>query len=331
MVYLRKDRHDALRDKLFEWMRNKGLQVEREVPLRRIQVEGVVEPKAKIMDLVLLLQNTLTWCDVTVINGNTESHRESGETRALKAAAAAKSKKYAAHADNQHADMYPAAMECAGGFSKTFTQLLDKLVEVVWPRETRFIRSRNKRSLMASLSVTMVKMQSKMLDVFSSSYRNFAYAQSNRAGLGDASDAAVENPNGSFEGRTGALDPQLVIPNAVGVVECSTNDSGAASSNPSRQDTAEALIAGSISTSASSSALSANAHLNGISYGAPGDVVGHPIERRQAASCAVPTSGPWSSAARLDWSASVEWSGQSAASGSGVCILWALVPDGWSH
>jgi ribonuclease HI len=173
MVEIRKDRHDAIRDLIFHWIRSHNLQVEREVPLRKLQVNGVLERKAKVMDLVFLIANQLTWIDVTVVNGNTERRRASGEKYPADAAAAAKKQKYADNVANQHAVFLPAALEAQGGFSKSFLQIIDQLVSTVCPRSSRFVLVKKKQDLMTSIAVELVKGNHRMVENFSNSFRSF--------------------------------------------------------------------------------------------------------------------------------------------------------------
>jgi ribonuclease HI len=166
---LRKDRHDAIRDLIFRWLRSHNLQAEREIPLRKLQGE----PKAKVMDVVLILANQLTWIDVTIVNGNTEGRRASGEKYPADAAAAAKNKKYADNVANQHAVLLPAGLEALGGFSKSSLDIIDQLASTVFPRTSRFVLAKKKQELMTSIAVELVKGNHRMVEHFSWSFRSF--------------------------------------------------------------------------------------------------------------------------------------------------------------
>lgn len=172
--YYRKDRHDSIRDKLYQWIAAHRIRVEREVSLRRTDDEPEIEGRnPKRMDLVLILDNQLMWSDITVVNGNTEARRASGEQHSADVASVAKIQKYAKNVTLQGATFLPAGIESYGGLSKSFLVLIKRLVDAVCPRASRFVKARKKQELIASIEVELIKRQTRQFDVFSSTFKDF--------------------------------------------------------------------------------------------------------------------------------------------------------------
>jgi ribonuclease HI len=224
MVEIRKDRHDAIRDLIFGWIRSHNLQVEREVPLRKLQVNGILEQKAKVMDIVFILANQLTWIDVTIVNGNTEVKRASGEKNAADVAATAKTKKYAANVTNQHAVLLPAGLEAHGGFSKSFLQIIDLLVTTACPCSSRFALEQEKQNLMTSIAVALVKGNHNMVQYFSNSFLTFT---TDRGTIGQI------NPNAAAAGQQQVNSNAAAAPPQPRTDETSESQSSLAEPAPS--------------------------------------------------------------------------------------------------
>jgi ribonuclease HI len=198
MALFRKDRHDALRDKLFRWLAINKMQVEREVPLRRIQGEVEVDGNPKRMDLVCILANQLVWTDITVVNGNTEARRAKGEDYPADVAATAKQQKYAANVTLQGATFFPAAIESYGGLSKSFLELVDRLVDAVYPRTSRRVKARKKQELIAGIEVELVMRQCSQFDEFCSSFHAFTkWVHSPDDPVPDMEEPSTEEPSES--------------------------------------------------------------------------------------------------------------------------------------